>query len=172
MTADFHDALTALVDDVEAELGPPRWPVLRTGKRDPIPPLLRKLIYLRDNHRCTRCDIETPNLELDHVVPWSALGEDRATNLRSMCGGCNTARSNYRHIEGKRYQAVTAACDFCLRNHDEPDWAERSWHHGSGMWAGCAACTTVDWWLGDERYRAFCGTCTTVSWVSDKARLL
>lgn len=73
-----------------------RWPVIRSGEREPIPWLLRASIYSRDGRTCKACgSLADGYLELDHCIPWSAGGPDDSDNLRTLCSGCNQRRSNY-----------------------------------------------------------------------------
>ena len=67
------------------------WPVVRTGTRDPIPPRVRKLVHERDGWRCVRCG-SPDNLTVDHIIPWSQNGPDKADNLQTLCVSCNTAK--------------------------------------------------------------------------------
>jgi hypothetical protein len=94
-----------------------RFPVLRTGERDPIAPDLRVAIYRRDGMRCVDCGSTWDfggRLELDHIVPWSAGGSDAATNLRTLCHWCNDRRSNkHTGADGRRYLPVTWWCIDC-----------------------------------------------------------
>jgi hypothetical protein len=53
-----------------------RHPVIRTGQRDLIPRELRRLIWLRDGRRCQICGAARVQLQMDHIVPWSAGGAD------------------------------------------------------------------------------------------------
>ncbi len=60
---------------------------------------LRYLVLRRDDFKCQYCGRSpstTPGLELelDHVVPWSAGGETTLENLRSSCSECNIGKSN------------------------------------------------------------------------------
>jgi hypothetical protein len=67
------------------------WPVVRTGSRDPIRPLIRKRVHDRDGWRCVECG-SPDNLTLDHIIPWSKNGPDKEANLQTLCGSCNTAK--------------------------------------------------------------------------------
>jgi hypothetical protein len=67
------------------------WPVVRVGTRDPIPGFIRKRVYERDGWRCVRCD-SPDNLTLDHIIPWSQNGPDKADNLQTLCGSCNSSK--------------------------------------------------------------------------------
>lgn len=94
-----------------------RFPVIRSGEREPIPWDVRSAVYRRDGMRCVGCasswDNGTP-LELDHITPWSAGGSDDSTNLRTLCADCNTRRSNKQDgAHGRRYLPVTWWCIDC-----------------------------------------------------------
>lgn len=67
------------------------WSHVRIGKRDSIPGFIRKRVYERDNYRCTECGSED-NLTLDHIIPWSKNGPDNVSNLRTLCGPCNSRK--------------------------------------------------------------------------------
>lgn len=73
-----------------------RWPVIRTGPRDPIPPVIRSLVFRRDGGTCRFCGhpLTMREATLDHIIPWSAGGSDNAANLRILCWPCNERRSN------------------------------------------------------------------------------
>ena len=134
----------------------PRHIVVRTGEREPIEPYKRRLIYIRDGYACQWCglcvspDDAAPGelLQLDHAVPWSAGGSDSSDNLRTLCAGCNEARSNYVDPAPPRLVGVTARCYWCASRKDElPEHIE-------------------DQPVEDlPRLHAFCGTCQTTSWV-------
>ena len=75
-----------------------------TGRRHPaatggkwIRPAKRVAIYLRDGMACVWCGAAAEDgaaLTLDHVVPWSRGGNNRAANLVTACRACNSARGN------------------------------------------------------------------------------
>jgi hypothetical protein len=77
---------------------PERWPLIRFGEREPIPSVIRRLIFERDGGCCRACGIPLTikTAQLDHIVPWSAGGPDTSDNLRVLCQPCNEARSNFR----------------------------------------------------------------------------
>lgn len=146
---------------------PQRYPRLRAGQRDRIDPYTRRLIYERDGYSCQRCGLsldmyERPakqnfagdQLQLDHIVPWSANGSDRSDNLRTLCDECNSERSNYHDPATRRITGVTACCYWCAHRCDElPEWCEE---------------------LTDDlpRIAAYCGRCGTTSWVPHETWLL
>ena len=110
----------------EPRLAPVRYPVRRTNRTDerqPIPGWVRFAVYNRDGNACQLCgwtggyDSGNP-LVLDHVVPWSAGGSDRSTNLRTLCWRCNAQRSNWSYFDDPvRLEPVAMACWDC--NPDE-----------------------------------------------------
>jgi Zn finger protein HypA/HybF involved in hydrogenase expression len=74
-----------------------RWPLVRTGDREPIIWAIRLAVGRRDEFTCRRCHIDVlDRFELDHIIPWSAGGSDRSDNLRVLCPPCNQRRSNFR----------------------------------------------------------------------------
>lgn len=58
-----------------------------------IKPAKRVGIYKRDAYTCARCgrqmQPDDPELSLDHKLPRSRGGTNRATNLITMCKPCN-----------------------------------------------------------------------------------
>jgi len=129
-----------------------RHQVVRTGEREPIPRLVRWLVWHRDRGRCQGCGRDDVQLELDHVTPWSASGSDDSTNLRLLCRRCNTDRSNYRSFELGGLLPVAEICDRCMETHGD----------------GCHMRYTHP---GAEHHTAFCGTCKRRSTVTDTRRL-
>lgn len=132
--------------------GGERAPRIRTGPRDPISPLVRQLVYRRDQYRCQSCGA-VPNardphrrsgaLHLDHIIPWSAGGPDRSDNLRTLCGPCNEKRSNFVTGKEKPSTPIVRICLPCLTNayarpdgafdvycacRHHPSWALPGWH--------------------------------------------
>jgi hypothetical protein len=89
--------------------------IVRIGERVPVPNELRYAILCRDEFRCTWC-WKGQDLQLDHVVPWSAGGLDVSTNLRLLCGSCNANRSNFStDMLTARPKAVVLQCIRCTR---------------------------------------------------------
>lgn len=62
--------------------------------RKPIPKKMRFLVFQRDNHTCQYCGAKAPRVELqlDHVVPVSAGGENTFENLKTSCWDCNIGK--------------------------------------------------------------------------------
>lgn len=99
-----------------------RFPITRTGQRDPIPYQLRAAIYIRDRAICQKCRTrDLKSWELDHIIPWSAGGPDHSTNLRVLCAPCNQERGNY--DDGTTFTRSPATW-WCHRCYDDPTWTE------------------------------------------------
>lgn len=169
----FFDAAEREFSDEDNELAAlatkgPRHRVVRRGEREPIPAILRRLVYERDGHRCRRCG-RTEYLQLDHVVPWSAGGADMATNLRTLCKPCNDERSNWREWEHPRLLPVTWICDPCCLHHDETRRRQRHQRHLEH----CPVCVTGEYEQDQDSPQivAYCGSCRMPSWVTDPGRL-
>jgi HNH endonuclease len=158
-------AMGALLPDVlEAMSGhAERWPVVRTGEREPISRTVRLLVWRRDDGQCRLCSTRTSPVELDHIVPWSAGGADDSTNLRVLCQSCNQARSNYRLGEPIPAQPVVMCCESCLRvlHHHNPGRRCR-------YFPLCLVCGTA----GSELASVYCGTCRSHDATADSRRLL
>jgi 5-methylcytosine-specific restriction endonuclease McrA len=139
-----------------------RWPVVRTGEREPISRVVRLLVWRRDEGQCRLCSARSSPTELDHIVPWSAGGSDDSTNLRLLCRDCNQARSNFRLGEPVPSLPVVMCCDWCLvrMHHDNP---YRCQH-----WPLCQVCGDP----GPETRFAYCGTCREYEIRARTVRLL
>lgn len=163
------DEIERLINVSEFVAENERWPIIRTGEREPICDLVRWLVWQRDGGRCKFCG-RNDWTELDHVVPWSAGGPDDSTNLRVLCRGCNQRRSNRRLIEWPRLVPVVRACGDCSADPDLWD----GMHKRQLDLVGYHFCPTCDSWpeLDDEPPQpAFCGACLTIS-TAHPARLL
>lgn len=112
-----------------------RWPVLRTGEREPIRWAKRLAILSRDHFQCRICGSRRREVEfeIDHIVPWSALGSDHSSNLRALCKPCNQRRSNANdRAEHTRVLPVTLWCWACWR--DEIDLScIQSWENPDSL---------------------------------------
>lgn len=144
----FGEAVDPVIDFMDMLGGQPRHQVVRLGQREPIPPLLRALIYQRDNHTCQACGARGYSCgpQLDHVIPWSAGGPDTGNNLRTLCEICNAKRSNFHSgLDYARPLGVTPMCIPCtaakygdpeaVRNVPDEDQAP--------VWCGC--CQMTSW---------------------------
>ncbi len=65
-------------------------------RRQSISRRLQNAIYARDGLKCRECGAEPgPDLlQLDHIVPVSAGGQNELRNLRVLCRDCNLRKSN------------------------------------------------------------------------------
>jgi hypothetical protein len=137
-----------------------RAPVIRTGERQPISPLVRQLVYRRDNWQCQRCGAypsapiakrRSGPLHLDHIIPWSAGGSDRSDNLRTLCEPCNLERSNWVTSVDEPAMPIVRVCVPCVV-------LPRLW-------------SLPDVTPGDE-LTVYCGSCSHVSWTFPGAHVL
>lgn len=56
---------------------------------------IREFILKRDNRKCLKCG-NTLKLQLDHIIPISKGGENKLSNLQTLCNSCNSKkRDNY-----------------------------------------------------------------------------
>lgn len=131
----LSDVVDEWLDDLGANYGK-RWPVIRSGERDPIPWIVRLSILLRDDFHCRRCSYAgdlsmRDNLELDHCIPWSAGGPDDSDNLRTLCRWCNQTRSNY--IDDSHETNLRPTTWWCLECWPEGDdyRFRRIWRDGT-----------------------------------------
>lgn len=148
------------LDHLEAFAGN-RWPVIRSGERDPIPWMLRLSIYRRDDFTCRQCGdaFDQPwgmeYLELDHCIPWSAGGPDDSDNLRTLCRHCNQRRSNYiDHAHATNYRPTTWWCNEC--------WTEEGQRGYRPFWKDGTDLNTAPLVGGDESSEwvlAYCAWC-------------
>lgn len=118
-----------------------RYEVLRMDGRRRISHEMRVALYKRDGKRCRFCH-ETENLEIDHIVPWSAMGSDSSANLRILCSQCNKDRSNrYTYEDERRSLPISPMCRSC-----EPDWVEDDLSRRADLvFAFCARCQQNDY---------------------------
>ena len=54
----------------------------------PVPYLVKKAVYERDNHTCLVCGA-TDNLTVDHIKPRIIGGTNHINNLQTLCQHCN-----------------------------------------------------------------------------------
>ena len=95
-----------------------RWPLVRLGEREPISPVVRRLVFERDGGCCLSCgtQLTVREAQLDHIIPWSAGGPDDSWNLRILCEPCNYDRSNFHgplDVVAARRPPVAACCVGC-----------------------------------------------------------
>lgn len=67
----------------------PEWIPRRRPKRRPISGAIRIQVFERDAYRCQRCGA-WENLTVDHIVPFTAGGEDSLANFQTLCKSCNS----------------------------------------------------------------------------------
>ena len=60
----------------------------RPANRTYIPAHTKKLVFIRDNHRCVKCG-SRKDLELHHIIPHAWGGSSRLENLQLLCQRCN-----------------------------------------------------------------------------------
>lgn len=140
---DLLSNILAVGDALEA--ASKRFPVERTGPRAPIPAHVRLLVLKRDKFRCDWCGASERSqpFHLDHIIPWSAGGSDRTSNLRVLCPSCNENRSNYRTDAAyARRLPCVPQCQPCYNDELGPDDVSP-----------------------ESVVRVFCGSCNRPSWV-------
>lgn len=128
-------------DRYEFTVAQVRWPVLRTGERDPLTLLLRASILRRDQETCGQCGTDMgwetwqrEWIEVDHCVPWSAGGPDDSDNLRVLCRGCNQRRSNLIDIAHLRaYRPTTWWCFDCWSTESHDNRHHLTWRNGINL---------------------------------------
>lgn len=61
---------------------------------------IRNFIFNRDNGLCLKCGAKQ-KLTIDHIIPISNGGENKLSNLQTLCKSCNSVKRNtfkdYRH---------------------------------------------------------------------------
>ncbi len=76
---------------------------------------LREYVLLKWNHQCAYCQAKGIPLQLEHIVPRSRGGSDRASNLTLACEPCNV-RKGTRTAEEFGYPAIQAQARKPLRD--------------------------------------------------------
>lgn len=57
---------------------------------------IRIFIFNRDKHQCLKCNKKT-KLQIDHINPISKGGENKLSNLQTLCNSCNSIkRDNFK----------------------------------------------------------------------------
>jgi len=57
---------------------------------------VRQFIFNRDSNQCLNCG-KKEKLQLDHIVPISKGGENKLSNLQTLCNSCNSIKKdNYK----------------------------------------------------------------------------
>lgn len=52
---------------------------------------IRNFIFKRDNYKCLKCG-KSEKLQLDHINPISKGGENKISNLQTLCNSCNSIK--------------------------------------------------------------------------------
>lgn len=159
-----------IVDEYLDEAGRPkgRHERVRFGERAPIPTVVRLSVYLRDGYNCRRCGVNLEGrygqLELDHILPWSAGGGDHSSNLRTLCKRCNQERSNWNDGDHEREMVPTTWwCQTCWLAPDLEDPAEPLDGPGQrkhrARWRDGTYLNAVPW-VREMETLAYCAWCT------------
>ena len=64
------------------------WTEARPANRTYIPAYTKKLVFIRDNHRCVKCG-STKDFELHHIIPHVIISSNGPKNLQLLCRRCN-----------------------------------------------------------------------------------
>ena len=57
---------------------------------------IREWLFNRDKHKCLKCGSKD-NLTIDHIVPIHRDGQNKLSNLQSLCRSCNSSKgSNFK----------------------------------------------------------------------------
>ncbi len=64
-------------------------------KRRRIASAVREEVFRRARWKCEICGRETPDLDLDHLVPLAGGGGNSADNLRAVCRSCNVLKHSH-----------------------------------------------------------------------------
>jgi len=94
------------------------------------------------------------HLQLDHIVPWSAGGSDRSSNLRTLCNVCNEQRSN--HQADMDLVTVLPVANWCLP-------CTPSFYGGP---------IVDDGTIPDDAIPVFCGWSNHTGWTTDPSVVL
>jgi hypothetical protein len=54
---------------------------------------IRNFIFKRDGYKCLACGT-TDKLSIDHIIPINKGGENRISNLQTLCRRCNSRKSD------------------------------------------------------------------------------
>lgn len=70
------------------------WDAITRVERGKVSNKMRFAIYQRDWYRCRKCNRNTDDLEIDHIIPISKGGKTTFENLQTLCHRCNTNKSD------------------------------------------------------------------------------
>lgn len=66
--------------------------------RRALDPHVKRRVVVRDRSRCVQCG-SSNQVEIDHIVPVWAGGEDDADNLETLCRVCHRAKTSREHAQ-------------------------------------------------------------------------
>jgi hypothetical protein len=71
-------------------------PIIKEGRHKDIFFWLnvRKIVFKRDNYKCTYCGVLADKLECDHIIPLSKGGSNDMDNLTTACRTCNRQKKD------------------------------------------------------------------------------
>ena len=112
------EVLVEVVSSLEQQLGS-RHPTIRRGQRKPLPRRVWRAVYRRDKSLpCALCGapmskVPAKQLQVDHIIPWSAGGPDTTDNLRLVHAACNSSRSNRQCLDERLRLPIVNKCAGC-----------------------------------------------------------
>lgn len=67
--------------------------------------IIKRAVYLRDKNICQDCNVycKKHNISCHHLVPFRVSGDDRLTNLVTLCTSCH-AKADYKYRESEQYE--------------------------------------------------------------------
>jgi len=70
-------------------------------KRKPFDQMLRDELARRQNGKCVVCKkvLDPNDAHVDHIVPYSYVGDCLSNNYQLLCGTCNTRKGNSTYFE-------------------------------------------------------------------------
>ena len=91
-----------------------------------VPPVNRREVLKRDNHRCQYCG-SNKRLTLDHVIPVSKGGEHKWNNVVTACESCNQRKRDRTPLEAGMPLRTKPKAPL----HPTVAFAENFWHSES-----------------------------------------
>ena len=91
-----------------------------------VPPVNRREVLKRDNHRCQYCG-SNKRLTLDHVIPVSKGGEHKWNNVVTACESCNQYKRDRTPHEAGMHLSTKPKAPM----HPTVAFAENFWHSES-----------------------------------------